>query len=237
MLADTKARRMTEVFAQDFSRARFASFEGATDEDRAALNESVVATFQDHFWTRGGSIADLFTTTRFVVNPTVAKILGRSMSGTGLQTMDVAGSPQRVGFLSHPGMIAGMGDRAVGSFVNRGKYLMERLLCRNPAAVPDALAAESRASTRTRAASTSTSVRRSARCAPCAGAATSSSSRSRSASPASTARDATSAKPTRPASRCRSTARCPPARPLSRRTRTCRATCRRWHTAPSCRRA
>jgi len=142
MLADTKARRMTEVFAQDFSRARFASFEGATDEDRAALNESVVATFQDHFWTRGGSIADLFTTTRFVVNPTVAKILGRSMSGTGLQMMDVAGSPQRVGFLSHPGMIAGMGDRAVGSFVNRGKYLMERLLCRNPAAVPDALAAE-----------------------------------------------------------------------------------------------
>jgi hypothetical protein len=142
MLADTKARRMTEVFAQDFSRARFASFDGATDQDRAALNESVVATFQDHFWTRGGSIAALFTTTRFVVNPIVAKLLGRSTSGTGLQMVDVAGSPQRVGFLSHPGMIAGMGDSAVGSFVNRGKYLMERLLCRNPAAVPDALAAE-----------------------------------------------------------------------------------------------
>ena len=63
-------RRMTEVFASDFSRARFASFEGATDADRAALNESVIATFQDHFWTRKGSIADLFTTTRFVVNPT-----------------------------------------------------------------------------------------------------------------------------------------------------------------------
>jgi len=43
--------------------------------------------------------------------------------------------------MTHPGMIAGMGDRAIGSFVNRGKYLMERLLCRNPAAVPDDVAA------------------------------------------------------------------------------------------------
>ena len=142
MLADPKARRMTEVFAADFSRARFASFEGATDADRAALNESVIATFQDHFWTRGGSVADLFTTTRFVVNPTVAKLLGLSTTGTGLQMVDVAGKVQRVGLMSHPGMIAGMGDRETGSFVNRGKYLMERLLCRNPGAPPPEVAAQ-----------------------------------------------------------------------------------------------
>jgi hypothetical protein len=39
-------------------------------------------------------------------------------------------------------MIAGMGDRGVGSFVNRGKYLMERLMCRNPIAVPAELLEE-----------------------------------------------------------------------------------------------
>jgi len=142
MLADKKAQRFTEVFATDFSRARFASFDGATDADRAALNESVVATFQDHFWTQKASVADLFTTTRFVVNATVAKVLGIAMTGTGLQTVDVAAQPERVGLLSHPGMIAGMGDRVIGSFVNRGKYLMERLLCRNPTDVPAALGAE-----------------------------------------------------------------------------------------------
>ena len=109
MLADPKARRLTEVFAADFSRARFASFEGATDADRAALNESVIATFQDHFWTRRGSIADLFTTTRFVVNPTVAQLLGLSMTGTGLQTVDVAGYPQRVGSDVPPGDDCGHG--------------------------------------------------------------------------------------------------------------------------------
>lgn len=142
MLSDPKARRFTETFAIDFSRARFASFEGSTDADRQALNDSVVATFQDHFWTQQGSLSELFTTTRFVVNPTVAALLGLQTTGTGLQTVDVAGLPERVGLMSHPGMIAGMGDREVGSFVNRGKYLMERLLCRHPAEVPDAVAAE-----------------------------------------------------------------------------------------------
>lgn len=141
MLADPKAQRFTEAFGTDFSRARFASFDGATDADRVALNESMVATFQDHFWTQHGSVAALFTTTRFIVNPTTAALLGVTLTGSGLESVDVAGLPQRVGLMTHPGMIAGMGDRAIGSFVNRGKYLMERLLCRNPAAVPDDVAA------------------------------------------------------------------------------------------------
>ncbi|MDZ7923583.1 MAG: DUF1592 domain-containing protein [Marinagarivorans sp.] len=140
MLADPKARRFTKVFAIDFSRARFASFEGATDADRKALNESIIATFQDHFWTQGKGIADLFTTTRFIVNPVVADLLGISIMGTELQPVDVSALPERVGLMSHPAMIAGMGDREVGSFVNRGKYLMERLLCQHPIDVPAALA-------------------------------------------------------------------------------------------------
>jgi hypothetical protein len=142
MLADTKALRFTQAFIVDFSRARFASFDGATDEDRAALNESIIATFQDHLWTQRGSIADLFVMKRFIVNARVAQLLGVSMSGTGLQPVDVGSLPERVGLMSHPGVIAGMGDRAVGSFVNRGKYMMERLLCKNPIAVPASVRAE-----------------------------------------------------------------------------------------------
>jgi hypothetical protein len=142
MLADPKAQRFTELFAIDFSRARFSSFEGSTDADRVALNESVVATFQDHFWTQQGSIADLFLTTRFVVNPTVAALLGITTSGEGLEAVDVADLPERVGLMSHPGVIAGMGDLVIGSFVNRGKYLLERLLCRNPTAFPSTISSE-----------------------------------------------------------------------------------------------
>jgi hypothetical protein len=142
MLADPKAQRLTRAFVADFSRARFASFEGVTETDRAALDESITATFQDHLWAQKGSIASLFTTTRFVVNPRVAELLGIPMPGSGLMPVDVSMLPQRVGLLAHPGMIAGMGDRATGSFVNRGKYLMERLLCRNPGAVPASLLTE-----------------------------------------------------------------------------------------------
>lgn len=142
MLADPKARRFTEVFAIDFSRARFSSYEGATDADRAALNESIVATFQDHFWEQGGGISDLFTTTRFMVNPTVAELLGITVAGTGLEPVDVSSLPNRIGLMSHPAMIAGMGDLVVGSFVNRGKYLMERLLCEHPVAFPGNITTE-----------------------------------------------------------------------------------------------
>lgn len=102
----------------------------------------MVATFQDHFWTQQGSLGGLFLTTRFVVNPIVAQLLGLQATGQGLQVVDVSGLPERVGLMSHPGMIAGMGDRAIGSNVNRGKYLMERLLCRHPSEVPDSVAAQ-----------------------------------------------------------------------------------------------
>lgn len=139
MLADPRAERLTAVFARDFSRAHLASFEGADGELRAALLESIVATFQRHLWENGRSIAELFITTEFVVNQPVAELLGLSVEADALHAVDVSELPERIGIFTHPGMIAGMGDRDVGSFVNRGKYLMERLLCRNPVAVPAAL--------------------------------------------------------------------------------------------------
>lgn len=139
MLQDPKAKRFTEAFIADFSRARLASFDGVTDEQRNALDESVTATFQHHFWEAGRSVKELFTTTEYQMNPITAQLIGATVAGPGLQTYDVSGLPERVGLLSHPGMIAGMGDRHIGSFINRGKYLMERLLCRNPVALPPGL--------------------------------------------------------------------------------------------------
>lgn len=142
MLKDPKAQRFTETFIDQFSRARLAAFDGVTPEQANALHESIVASFQHHFWEAERSVADLFTTTEFVVNAPVAELLELEMPGPGLQVVDVSGLPERVGLLTHPGMIAGMGDRDVGSFVNRGKYLLERLLCKNPGAFPAAVQTE-----------------------------------------------------------------------------------------------
>ena len=134
MLADSEGARFTEVFATAFSRARLASFEGATAEDRQALHESWCYV-PDHFWTQQRSVADLFLTTRFMENATVADCWGcrRWARVSWRRTCPHSGAR---GIMSHPGIIAGMGDREIGSFVNRGKYLMERLLCKNPIAVP-----------------------------------------------------------------------------------------------------
>lgn len=140
MLADPKAQRMTENFIRDYSRAERASFLGATDADRAALRESIVATFQYLMWEAKRPLHELFTTTDFVVNARTAELLGLDGVARGLSHVDVSTLPQRRGLLTHPGVIAGMGDQETGSFVNRGKFLMERLLCQHPAAVPAALA-------------------------------------------------------------------------------------------------
>lgn len=141
MLQSPKARRMTENFIRDFSRAEKASFVDATDADREALRESMVETFQAHVWDAERSMAELFTTTDFVVNARTAELLGLTPSSPGLRHVDVGDLPERVGILTHPGSLAGMGDQLIGSLVNRGKYLMERLLCQHPIAVPAALAA------------------------------------------------------------------------------------------------
>jgi hypothetical protein len=140
LLSDAKAQRMTENFIRDYSRAERASFLDATDADRAALRESIVATFQYLAWDAKRPLHELFTTTDFVVNTRTAELLGLDAVGPGLTRVDVSQLPERRGLLTHPGVIAGMGDQETGSFVNRGKFLMERLLCQHPAAVPAALA-------------------------------------------------------------------------------------------------
>jgi hypothetical protein len=143
MLEDPKAKRMTEAFIRDYSRAERASFLDASDADRRALRESMVATFQHLTWEEKRPLGEMFTTTNFLVNERTAELLGANgaASGAGLSPLDVSSLPERVGLLTHPGVIAGMGDQEIGSFVNRGKFLMERLLCVHPAAVPAALAA------------------------------------------------------------------------------------------------
>lgn len=140
MLADPKARRLTENFIRDYSRAERASFLGATDEDRNALRESIVATFQNLAWDDKQPLHALFTTTKFLVNPRTAELLGLEAVAAGLSEVDVSSLPERVGLLTHPGVLGGMGDQETGSFVNRGKFLMERLMCQHPLAVPAGLA-------------------------------------------------------------------------------------------------
>jgi hypothetical protein len=137
MLADPRARRLTRELVRDFAGTEQARFVGVTPALRSNLFESMVATVDHHLWQEQGSIAGLFTTTRMSLDPGAAALLGLAPSGDGQQIYDVSGLPERVGWLTHPGFIAGMGDADGGKLVHRGITLMVKLLCRQPLQLPD----------------------------------------------------------------------------------------------------
>lgn len=141
LLADPRARRLTRGFVRDFAGTERAAFVGVTPQLRTALLDSMVATVDAELWERQGKISELFTTTRMVMDPSVAALLSLSPVGDGLQAYDVSALPQRVGWLTHPGFIAGIGDADVGKLVHRGITLMVKLMCRQPAQLPEGLAA------------------------------------------------------------------------------------------------
>jgi hypothetical protein len=141
MLAEPRARRMTREFVRDVSGVERAGFVGVTPALRASLLDSMVATVDGHLWQAQGQIKGLFTLTRMTLDPSTAELVGLAPAGDGLQAYDVSGLPQRVGWLTHPAFIAGLGDTQVGKIVHRGIALMVKLMCRQPVQLPDGLEA------------------------------------------------------------------------------------------------
>jgi hypothetical protein len=141
MLADPRAHRLTRELVRDFAGTERAAFIGVTPELRASMLESMTASVDAHLWQDGGRIKDLFTLTHMTFDPNVAALVGLTPSGSGLARYDVSALPERVGWLTHPGFIAGLGDASVGKIVQRGVTLMVKLMCRQPAQLPEGLAA------------------------------------------------------------------------------------------------
>jgi hypothetical protein len=141
LLSDPRARRMTAELVRDFAGTERAAFVGVTPELRTSLLDSMVATVDGHLWEQRGTIRELFTTRKLSLDPSAAALLGLVPLGDGQHVYDVSLLPERVGWLSHPGFIAGMGDAQVGKIVHRGITLMTKLMCRQPIQLPDGLEA------------------------------------------------------------------------------------------------
>lgn len=141
LLADPRARRMTRELVRDLAGTERAAFIGVTPALRTALLDSMVATVDAHLWDDRAPIRELFTTRKLSLDPSVASLLELTPSGDGQRLYDVSLLPERVGWLSHPGFIAGFGDAQVGKIVHRGITLMTKLMCRQPIQLPDGLAA------------------------------------------------------------------------------------------------
>ena len=130
MLADPKFARSRRQFWGDYSLASIAGFSTADPEVREELRESLRATF-DHLSGADGpaeDLASLFTGTDLMMTPAVAEIAGAASKGEGMQLYTTDEADTRHGVLSHPAFFAAMGTT---SFVGRGVFLTERLLCQH----------------------------------------------------------------------------------------------------------
>ena len=140
LLSDEKAERSLETFWSDYTLSSTSSILEASEDKANALRSSIVETLKRASGAGGETarpLSSLFTTTNFALTPDLAVDLGLASQGAGVRMYDVSSAPQRTGFLSHPGLIANIGST---SFVGRGTFLTERVLCQKvPSAPPESL--------------------------------------------------------------------------------------------------
>ncbi|MBX2803050.1 MAG: DUF1588 domain-containing protein [Myxococcales bacterium] len=132
MLADPRFERAIRAFWGDYSLVSTASFSTVPADTAEDLRASMLASFA------GLSSADdpeplssLFDGTRFVLTGRVAELIDVAPSEQGLAVYDDV--PDRLGLVTHPAFLAAIGTT---SFVGRGTFLSERLLCEHVIAPP-----------------------------------------------------------------------------------------------------
>ena len=130
MVGDPKFARTRETFWGDYSLASVSSF-ATTDE---ALSEehrrSLLATFER---VSGDDLRAVFDGTELVMSSPIAEIAGATPKGDGLEVYNAGEAEQRTGVVTHPSFIAAIGTT---SFVGRGLFMTERLLCQEIAPPP-----------------------------------------------------------------------------------------------------
>ncbi|MEM9455060.1 MAG: DUF1588 domain-containing protein [Myxococcota bacterium] len=137
MMADPRFARSRQVFWGDYSLASTSAFGSIDPELAEQLRESLMASF-DRLSGVGAPpepLSALFDGDTLVMTPAVAELAGVASLGDGLQVYE--GVSDRQGLITHPGFLAALGTN---SFVGRGVFMTERLLCQHQQSPPDDLA-------------------------------------------------------------------------------------------------
>ncbi|MEM6292455.1 MAG: DUF1588 domain-containing protein [Myxococcota bacterium] len=130
MLLDPKFARSRRQFWGDYTLASVAGFAAADPEVREELRESLLASLDrmSGVDAQPQDLSALFTGTDLLMTPAVAELAGATPKGDGLQLYATDEAERRHGVLSHPGFYAALGTT---SFVGRGLFLTERVLCQH----------------------------------------------------------------------------------------------------------
>jgi hypothetical protein len=99
---------------------------------RAAMIRDMRETWERHVFDDRASALELFSTTRVVVNSSLAQVYGIDATGLTEDTFEArslpAGSP-RVGILGKSGFLSQYANQKEGSPTLRGKFIREAILC------------------------------------------------------------------------------------------------------------
>lgn len=135
MLGDPKAARSRDIFWGDYSLASISAFASVDAETAVELERSLLASFERLSGVDAPAkpLTAMFTDAELVMTPVVAEIAGATPKGEGLQVYRADEAEQRQGLLTHPGLLAAIGTT---SFVGRGLFLTERILCQHIAPPP-----------------------------------------------------------------------------------------------------
>ncbi len=130
MLDDPKFARSRRQFWGDYTLASVAGFTAADPEVQEQLRESLLATLDriSGVDLPPEDLAVLFTGTEFLMTGDVAALAGGVRKGDGMELYEAGELEERYGLLTHPGFLAALGTT---SFVGRGLFLTERLLCQH----------------------------------------------------------------------------------------------------------
>ena len=140
MLSHPNFARTRAMFWGDYTMASRSSF-GTDDIELAGeLRDSLLVTLERLSGVNADPrpLSDLFDGQELVMTEAVAELAGVDSPLWGTHVYDVDEAEQRLGVITHPGFIASIGTT---SFVGRGLFLSERLLCQH-VAEPPASAAE-----------------------------------------------------------------------------------------------
>jgi hypothetical protein len=141
MIADEKFARARIGFWGDYSLASTSGF-GSTDPTLVAeLRQSLLATL-DRLSGVGADpepLSAIFDGLDYMMTPAVAELAGAESLGEGMRLYDAALADARTGIVTHPAFLAAMGTT---SFVGRGVFMSERLLCQHVPPPPPGIAAD-----------------------------------------------------------------------------------------------
>ncbi len=130
MLGDAKFDRSRTMFWGDYTLASRSSFGTADLALAAELRDSLLLTLEQLSGAGGDPrpLSDLFNGETLVMTPAVAALAGIDAPADDATAYDVSETQQRLGVVTHPAFLASIGTT---SFVGRGLFLSERLLCQH----------------------------------------------------------------------------------------------------------